>query len=208
MSVKKSVKNLIFITIILCLMCPLGGCGNSKNDFYMELSETENGNVETPVVSETVESVDTVDNDSIYVYVCGAVQNPGVYELDAGSRLYEAVDLAGGITDEADGTYLNMARLLSDGEQVVVYTVEEAESIKEEEAVAVVKVEEAKSGLININTADINELTTLSGIGESRAKAIIDYREKNGAFNSIEDIKNVDGIKDGLFSKIKDNITI
>jgi competence protein ComEA len=94
-----------------------------------------------------------------------------------------------------------MARVLTDGEQVVVYTVTEALSLKEEEA-------QAKLGLVNINTADITELTTISGIGESRAKAIIDYREKNGAFSSIEDIKNVDGIKDGLFSKIKDKITI
>jgi competence protein ComEA len=207
MSLKKAIKNLIFITITLCLMCPLGGCGNSKDDFYMELSKEDNGSEESKI-SETVVSVETKDNGSIYVYICGAVQNSGVYELNAGSRLYEAIDMAGGITDEADERYLNMARVLSDGEQVVVYTVAEAETLKDEEKLAAVQSKEIKSGLININTADIKELTTLSGIGESRAKAIIDYREKNGAFNSIEDIKKVEGIKDGLFSKIKDNITI
>jgi competence protein ComEA len=107
------------------------------------------------------------------------------------------------MSEEADKTYLNMARVLTDGEQVVVYTTDQVVVMVEE-----AKVEAEQSGLVNINTADISELTALSGIGESRAKAIIDYREKNGAFSSIEDIKNVDGIKDGLFAKIKDQITV
>jgi competence protein ComEA len=101
-----------------------------------------------------------------------------------------------------------MARELTDGEQVVVYTESEVESLKEQIIVEQSIAAEEKSGLVNINTADISELVTLSGIGQSRAEAIIDYREKNGAFGSVEDIKNVDGIKDGLFSKIKDKITV
>jgi competence protein ComEA len=149
-----------------------------------------------------------VDNSSIYVYVCGAVASPGVYELDKGSRLYEAVDMAGGMNDDADKTYLNMARELIDGEQVVVYTESEVESLKEQAVVEHMAALEEKSGLVNINTAGVDELVTLSGIGQSRAMAIIDYRERNGAFSSIDDIKNVDGIKDGLFSKIKDKITV
>jgi competence protein ComEA len=195
MSINNLRKNLILVLFILCLVYPLGGCGSKKDselsfETTQDYSETDN---ETYVAG--------VNNQSIFVYVCGAVGQAGVYELDEGSRLYEAIELAGGMNDDADTTYLNMARVLTDGEQVVVYTVTEALSLKEEEA-------QAKLGLVNINTADITELTTISGIGESRAKAIIDYREKNGAFSSIEDIKNVDGIKDGLFSKIKDKITI
>jgi competence protein ComEA len=192
MSIKKLIKNLILLSLIMCLVYPITGCGSDKNELYMgEFSETES------------EEVEPMELENIYVYICGAVNSPGVYELKAGSRLYEAVELAGGISKEADERYLNMARVLADGEQVVVYTVSEAETIMEES-----KILEQKSGLVNINTADIAELSTLSGIGASRAQAIIDYRERNGAFTAIEDIKNVEGIKDGLFSKIKDKITV
>jgi competence protein ComEA len=194
MSINNLRKNLISVLFLLCLIYPLGGCGKKDSGLSFETtqdySETDN---ETYVAG--------ANKQSIFVYVCGAVGKAGVYELDEGSRLYEAIELAGGMSEDADTTYLNMARVLTDGEQVVVYTVTEALNLKAEEA-------QAKLGLVNINTADLTELTTISGIGESRAKAIIDYREKNGAFSSIEDIKNVDGIKDGLFSKIKDKITI
>ncbi len=107
-----------------------------------------------------------------------------------------------------------MARQITDGEQIVILTLDEAASLKEAGAYAYPAEPSAqaaapqKAGLVNINTATVQELTSVSGIGESRALAIIDYREKNGRFGSIEDIKNVDGIKDGLFSKIKDKITI
>jgi competence protein ComEA len=212
MSKKKLLKNLILMSLIMCLIYPIVGCGNSNKELYMgDFSETES-QLESADVERTLVEYETksLEAENIYVYICGAVNNPGVYELKAGSRLYEAVDMAGGISDDADERYINMARVLTDGEQVVVYTVSEAQTIKEEEAAAIIesKIQEEKSGLVNINTADIAELSTLSGIGASRAQAIIDYRERNGAFNSIEDIKNVDGIKDGLFSKIKDKITV
>jgi competence protein ComEA len=209
MSVKNLIKNIIIMSFAMCLVITLGGCGNQDNGLYMELSQTGTDiNADALVEYQTVETVEPVDNGSIYVYVCGAVANSGVYELERGSRLYEAVDMAGGMSDDADRTYLNMARELTDGEQVIVYTQSEVESLKEQAVVEQAIAAEEKSGLVNINTADINELITLSGIGQSRAMAIIDYREKNGAFSSIEDIKNVDGIKDGLFSKIKDKITV
>jgi competence protein ComEA len=194
MSINNLKKNLIAALLVLCLIYPLEGCGKKDSELTFETIQD---------YSETDKEAYSVSDDrqSVYVYVCGAVNKAGVYELDEGSRLYEAIELAGGMSEDADTTYLNMARVLTDGEQVVVYTVTETLSLREEEA-------QARLGLVNINTADLTELTTISGIGESRAKAIIDYREKNGAFSSIEDIKNVDGIKDGLFSKIKDKITI
>jgi competence protein ComEA len=203
------IKKLIILSLAVCLIIPLGGCGKSNNELYMELSqEYPDTDLEISADSQDTMTLVDVDNESIYVYVCGAVARPGVYELGKGSRLYEAVDMAGGMSDDADKTYLNMARELTDGEQVVVYTESEVESLKEQAIVEQSIAAEEKSGLVNINTADISELVTLSGIGQSRAEAIIDYREKNGAFGSIEDIKNVDGIKDGLFSKIKDKITV
>ena len=135
------------------------------------------------------------------VYVCGAVQQPGVYELAEGSRVYEALALAGGATDEASPTAVNQAQLLTDGEMIEILTVDEA---MEREAAQ----ETASDGRVNINTADAGELQTLPGIGEAKADSIIAYREKNGAFAAIEDIKNIEGIKDGVFAKLEDHIKV
>ena len=118
------------------------------------------------------------------------------------------------MTADADENCLNMARQIADGEQVVILTQEEASALREAGAYAYPPGDAAQGvsaqdpGLVNINTATVTELTTVSGIGASRAQAIVDYRERNGSFGSIDDIKKVDGIKDGLFSKIKDKITI
>ena len=149
----------------------------------------------------------------IQVYVCGAVASPGVYTLPEGSRVYEAVEMAGGLLDTADPRALNQARMLSDGEQVTVLTVEE---VQNGETVEQGSVGEDLSGVsgasdggkVNINTADEAGLMTIPGIGESRAKAIIAYREENGKFESIEDIMKIDGIKEKMFDKIKDSITV
>lgn len=135
------------------------------------------------------------------VYVCGAVQHPGVYELAEGSRVYEALALAGGVTDDASPTAVNQAQLLTDGEMIEILTVDQA--MERETA------QEAESdGRVNINTADAEELKMLPGIGEAKADSIIAYREKNGAFAAIEDIKNIEGIKDGVFAKLEDHIKV
>lgn len=118
--------------------------------------------------------------------------------MNAGSRLYELIDMAGGFTEDAAADSLNQVELLSDGQKITVMSKAEAETAA---------VEADDNGLININTADISSLTTLTGIGEVRAKDIITYREKNGDFKSPEDIMKVPGIKDSLYSKIKDKIT-
>lgn len=129
------------------------------------------------------------------VFVCGAVKAPGVYELPAGSRVYEAIALAGGTTDEAAQTAVNQAELLCDGQMIEIPT--------REEQMAKAAAEEARAdGLVNINSADLEELKTLPGIGDSKARSIIAYREKNGAFENPEDIKNVDGIGEGVFAKL------
>lgn len=179
----------------------------------------------------------------IFVDVCGAVVNPGVYELDEGARIFQAVDAAGGYLPEAAINYLNRARSIGDGQQIYVPTEKE---VAENLELAMAKVPEAlndgdKSGSsaleeiqgsptentsgtvgrdtgssgdgagddtrINLNTADAGQLSTLSGIGQSKAEAIIAYREEHGDFASIEEIMNVEGIKEGTFSKIKDKIS-
>ncbi len=136
----------------------------------------------------------------IVVYVCGAVKRTGVYTLKAGSRICDAVSAAGGLLPDADATSLNQARLLADGEQIVVLSAEDAKGIASAGTAA-------KTGKVNINTADEAELLTLSGIGPAKARDIIKYRTEHGPFGSAEDIMKVSGIKSSLFEKIRDSIT-
>lgn len=149
----------------------------------------------------------------IFVDICGAVQRPGVYELEAGMRVCDAVEAAGGLLENADLASLNQAALLADAAKIYVYTQEEAAqqgiSALEQSKTGVSSGQESASAAkVNINTADIAQLCTLSGIGESRARDIIAYREANGAFQSTEEIMNVSGIKEATFQKIKDEIAV
>ena len=143
---------------------------------------------------------------NVYVYVCGAVNAPGVYELKEGARVYEAIQLAGGLTEAAAADAVNQARIVTDGEQIRVPTVEEAQS--RGAGVAGEVTEGTENNKININTAGKEELMTLTGIGEAKAESIMDYREKNGSFKSVEELMQIEGIKEGVFNKIKDDITI
>lgn len=162
----------------------------------------------------------------IYVDVCGAVANPGVFQLAAGSRVFQAIEAAGGYLPEAAQTCVNRAGVLTDGQQLYILTQEEMERQGLDPA-EIVKASDGQmngsagtgqnTGMtaqvqqdnrININTADEAQLTTLTGIGATRAQAIIAYREENGPFAAIEDIMNVQGIKEGTFAKIKDEIVV
>lgn len=147
----------------------------------------------------------------VVVHVCGAVQNPGVYSLAEGSRIYEAVAAAGGLLPEADEAYLNQAACVTDGEQIYVPTMQE---VLEQSATLTRNGQQTEIGTVsqdakvNLNTATKEQLCTLPGIGESKAESIISYRNEHGAYGQIEDIMKVEGIKDGLFQKIKDRITV
>lgn len=143
---------------------------------------------------------------NVYVYVCGAVNAPGVYELKEGARVFEAIQLAGGLTEAAAADAVNQARIVTDGEQIRVPTVEEAQN--QGAGVAGEVTEGTENNKININTAGKEELMTLTGIGEAKAESIMDYREKNGSFKSVEELMQIEGIKEGVFNKIKDDITI
>lgn len=138
---------------------------------------------------------------TIYVHICGEVQHPGVYEVPEGCRLYELLALAGGSSDNGCADALNLAETLKDGQRVVIPTLEEAETMQEATA-------QTTQGLVNLNTASVQELMTLPGIGEAKATDIIQYRETQGKFQMIEDIMKISGIKDALFQKIKDRITV
>lgn len=144
------------------------------------------------------------------VHVCGEVVNPGIYELPAGSRIYEAVKAAGGFTENAAEESVNLASPIEDGVQIRIYSKEETETLAAGAAPfdGFEASGEGKEPVVNLNTATKEELMTLSGIGESRAEDIIRYREENGGFQNIEDIMKVSGIKDAAFQKIKDRITV
>ena len=162
----------------------------------------------------------------IYVDVCGAVANPGVFQLAAGSRVFQAIEAAGGYLPEAALTCVNRAGVLTDGQQLYILTQEEMERQGLDPAEMAgasdgqmngsagtgqntgMTAQVQQDNRININTADVTQLTTLTGIGATRAQAIIAYRQENGPFAAIEDIMNVQGIKEGTFAKIKDEIVV
>lgn len=230
---KKQIKTVILPVVIALFFS--SGCGREVEEYISiekesaALSETDemagdpgeypdekdevkdNGSASLKDLSENTQKAGT-ESEKIFVFVCGAVNNPGVYSFDSGSRVFEAIRKAGGFSEEADENYLNQARVLTDGEQLRVFTRDETSKLSAEDISskpAEGSYTEAVSGdLVNINTADKKTLETLNGIGSARADAIIEYREKNGPFDSIEEIKNVSGIKDSVFNSLKDNITV
>ena len=181
--------------------------------------------VDTDNESEAVSDKE-MQQAMIYVDVCGAVANPGVFQLAAGSRVFQAIEAAGGYLPEAALTCVNRAGVLTDGQQLYILTQEEMERQGLDPAEMAkasdgqmngsvgtgqntgVATQVQQDNRININTADEAQLTTLTGIGATRAQAIIAYREENGPFAAIEDIMNVQGIKEGTFAKIKDEIVV
>ena len=138
------------------------------------------------------------------VYITGAINLPGVYSLSASSRVQELVDLAGGFTTDADKSGVNLAAVVMDGQKIVV------PYIKSETPSNNIKTPATTQAAfpININTASKEELDALPGIGSLKAEDIVKYREQKGLFNTIDDIQNVPGIGSGIFSKIKDLITV
>ncbi len=145
-----------------------------------------------------------------YVHICGEVVSPGVYELEDGSRVFQAVERAGGFTDQAAAEYLNMAERITDGMKIVVLSREEAEAAKArgELSLSQTASPEAQKTKVNLNTATKEELMTLRGIGEAKADDILRYRESHGGFQKIEDIMKISGIKDAAYQKIKEDITV
>lgn len=197
--IKKKCNIRVYVMMLGLFAC-LCGCGNQACNYEFEVIDEVSQEF---VQQSTDEDIDY--EQTVFVHVCGAVVNPGVYELPDQSRLFEAITLAGGFLPEADQNCLNLAQLLLDGQQIYVYTIEERQSL---EMVADSGSVLNANALVNINTATVQQLKSIPGIGDSKAQAIVAYREKKGYFDSIEQIKKVEGIKEGLFEKIKDYITV
>ena len=206
----------IFIVIFILVLILIGLLTNNKNDTIKEVK---------PIIKET-KKVTKKENNKIKVDIKGAVNSPGVYELDDNSRVIDAINVAGGLTEDADISLINLSKKLTDEMVIIIYTTYEIYEYNESNVkteyvyvevnncpdsindACIKDYENNESNkLININTASIDELTKLTGIGEAKAKTIIEYRKDN-KFNSIEDIKNITGIGDSLFEKIKNDITV
>ena len=198
----KKMKAVWFSALAAALVA--AGCAGKDEESLEELSVSAESETkeEGAVPQEEQEPAETV-----YVYVCGAVNAPGVYELKKDARVFEAITLAGGMTAEAAPEAVSQARTVADGEQIYVPTVREVQ-MQGSGVEDIVTGNADVSGKININTAGKEELMTLTGIGEAKAQSILDYREEHGQFGSIEDLMLIEGIKEGVFNKIKEDITI
>jgi comE operon protein 1 len=182
---------------ILLILVGVGGLFSKKEE---SVEETEV--VVTTVLAEKTE-VSTTQETVIFVDIKGAVKNPGVYQMKVGDRVKDALEAAGGLTEEADSQKVNLAKRLEDQMVIVVPKVgEEAEEIPAGET----RNEATKEGKVNINTATVEELKTLKGVGEKKAEAIIEYRKKNGSFQTKEDLMKVRGIGKKLFESFQERI--
>ena len=242
-------KRILFAFYISFILCFLAACG--KNEQFVKVSSTEeNGFISEDGLGSEVSGDNTDGFGSTYdvgegktesgsayanegednttgewtVHVCGAVENPGVYFLDADSIKKDALDAAGGFTDGASLEYINLAEHIKDGEQIYFPYEDEVDVLKKvsidseesgdnynevtEELDSSKKENYNLSGKLDINRACREDFMTLSGIGEKRADAIISYRDEHGGFKSIDELKNIPGIKDGVYEKIKDYVTV
>ena len=185
-TMEENMQRLKIIAILVVLMLSVVSCQNKEKDTL---------SLETSLQSDT--HSDSEQETTIFVHVCGAVQKEGVYELPIGSRVYEAIELAGGFREDAAVSEVNQAELLEDAARIYIPTT--AELLQEQSQ---------GDGKININKASKEELMTLPGVGESRADSIIQYRTEHGAYKCIEDIMQISGIKEALFHKIRELIKV
>ena len=205
-------KTVIFLFLILCMTAVNTGCQKKQEtDFILENPKEHTDNEKQTEGNKDIkegksDSEKEKSTENIFVYVCGAVQKPGVYEFLPGQRICDAIAAAGGLSEQAAGDSLNQAEVLSDGQMLRVLTTEEA-------AAATVQpgqetAESSWDGRVDINMADASALMSLPGIGQSKADAIIAYRNEHGAFKAPEELMNISGIKEGVYQKIKDSIKV
>lgn len=212
----KNGKNRIVTLIFTCLLLTvLSACGASEKGGSLTLLLEEAAGQEIAAGAASDETVreggvllpeevareGSVSARTAYVHICGEVESPGVYEVAEDARICDVLLLAGGFTKNAATDAVNMAQKVTDGMQVVVPSVEEA---AERQALA----EAEADGRVELNTATLEQLCTLPGIGESRARAILAYREEHGGFSVTEELMQVSGIKEGTFNRLRELIYI
>lgn len=232
----KTTKYKIVVAAIMAAAI-FSACGSKEDkvsgvilmeEYDVKPAESDCEASELEVINEDKDSRNVHEPIKYTVYVCGAVNNPGVYDVYDDARIIDAIEAAGGMLEDAGAEYLNLASSIKDGQKIYVPTKQEIEeaiggngtvsanvniispqlTMMDESNGDAKDASGATKDLVNINTADATTLMTLPGIGQSKADKIIAYRQKNGGFNSIEDIMLVGGIKEGLFNKVKDYISV
>lgn len=209
-------KGIIWIIPWIIFLLATGVQGCSRSDSVLKIAESEiqaeqehqpspDPEKREEMKEEPKVSWEETEQEMIYVEVCGAVGAPGVYQMPKGSRVFQAVDQAGGLRGDAVPGQVNQAEEIYDGQQIRIYTVEEMQQEKEQTE----NIQQIRSdGKVDLNRADKALLMTLTGIGETRADAILAYREKQGKFSTIEELMQVEGIKEKTYEKLKNQITV
>lgn len=215
-------KTIIILILSLLITMLAAACGEEEIALRDVSSyETTEENTEAVRAGETDGAADPAAADAVsadtntagaagavYVYVCGEVMIPGVYELAEGARIYEAVALAGGLTEDADPSVINQAQAVTDGMMIRIPAAGSDDAQAQETLMTGQVTASDGTTLVNINTADSAALMTLPGIGESKAAAIIAWRQENGGFKDTQDIKNVSGIGDSTYERLAPLITV
>ena len=207
-------QKIIIMVIIVGIIGVIGYYMYDKfiksNDADQDIwNEVENTEIETG-------EDETQEEEIIVIHITGQVRKEGVVRLKQGSRIIDAIEAAGGSTEQANLSKVNLAYILEDGQKICIPNINdeeeiEAEYVTQNSGYTSGVIEQTKKGekdRVNVNTADRTELETLPGIGTATAEKIIQYREENGKFNDIEDVKKVNGIGDAKYEKIKENICV
>ena len=190
------------LTVVAALLFFWITGGDSKGELSVKESEEQSAKQEEVKVGDDFDSEEAGEAADIYVDISGYVKNPGVYKVEPGTRIFQVIERAGGLTDGADTESVNRAEEVADGQKIVI---RHMEASSEEESIIN---SDKSSGKVNINTADMSELQSVPGIGPATAQKIIEYREHNGKFKSVEDILNVSGIGDKTLENMRPYITV
>lgn len=236
MKLLRKIKYPLTVFIVILILTGIIITKKKLSNKKFELTEEANLLVEkdNKDVSSTEEKSDKEPNQKCYVDIKGAIKKPGVYFTNCNSNVNDIIVLAGGLNENANTSVINLAKKITDEMVIIIYTNDEVQNsnvvdtvikyvdkecncpnIKNDGCInneidknITNKSDKDDNDIVNINTASLTELQTLSGIGKSKAEAIIRYREQNGNFKSIEDLLNVDGIGEKLYEEIKPNITV
>lgn len=203
---KKQKMIIIAITAFMLLFIGFYIINKANNLEYIELNTEENTEEENIIINEKP----IIKQQNIIIHVTGAVKNQGIVEAKEGARISDIINLAGGVTEEADLSKINLAYIVEDGQKIYVPSINDEiniESITQDAGENVLE-NSNENSKVNINTASQTELETLNGVGPSTALKIIKFREENGNFKEIEDIKNVPGIGETKFESLKDSICV
>ena len=212
---EKQVKIAVIALVVVTALVLFGRNGENQEIVVEQIGETQSQLTENSD-SETLDNADGSDEGQVktktvtklVVDISGCVKTPGVYEVEDSTRLHQVIEMAGGLTDEADVNAINQAELVMDGQKILIPEKLEGESISSSGGTQGTVANSTANSKININQADSTMLQEIPGVGPATADKIIQYREANGRFQTIEDIKNVSGIGDKTFEKMKEKICV